>query len=49
DGMAHISQLSNERVERVEDVLHEGQVVKAKLIGIDERGRFSLSLKDIEQ
>ena len=49
DGMAHISQLSNERVERVEDVLHEGQVVKAKLIGIDERGRFSLSLKDIDQ
>ncbi|MDB5179894.1 MAG: hypothetical protein JWN12_526 [Candidatus Saccharibacteria bacterium] len=49
DGMAHISQLSNERVEKVEDVLHEGQVVKAKLIGIDERGRFSLSLKDIEQ
>jgi polyribonucleotide nucleotidyltransferase len=49
DGMAHISQLSNERVERVEDVLHEGQVVKAKLIGIDERGRLSLSLKDIEQ
>jgi len=49
DGMAHISQLSNDRVEKVEDVLHEGQVVKAKLIGIDERGRFSLSLKDIEQ
>jgi polyribonucleotide nucleotidyltransferase len=49
DGMAHISQLSNERVEKVEDVLHEGQVVKAKLIGIDERGRMSLSLKDIEQ
>jgi polyribonucleotide nucleotidyltransferase len=49
DGMAHISQLSNERVDRVEDVLHEGQVVKAKLIGIDERGRFSLSLKDIDQ
>lgn len=49
DGMAHISQLSNERVEKVEDVLHEGQVVKVKLIGIDERGRLSLSLKDVEQ
>lgn len=48
DGMVHISQLSNEHVERVEDVLHEGQIVKAKLIGIDERGRFSLSLKDID-
>ena len=48
DGMAHISELANERVERVEDVLHEGQIVKAKLIGIDDRGRLSLSLKNIE-
>ena len=49
DGMVHISELSNERVERVEDVLTEGQMVKAKLIGIDERGRLSLSLKNIEE
>jgi polyribonucleotide nucleotidyltransferase len=48
DGMVHISQLSNERVEKVEDILHEGQIVKAKLVGIDERGRLSLSLKDVE-
>jgi len=48
DGMVHISQLSNERVEKVEDILHEGQVVKVKLIGIDERGRLSLSLKDAQ-
>lgn len=48
DGMVHISELSDKRVERVEDVLHEGQIVKAKLIGIDERGRLSLSLKNIE-
>lgn len=48
DGMVHISQLSNERVEKVEDVLHEGQIVKVKLTGIDERGRLSLSLKDAE-
>lgn len=48
DGMAHISELSNDRVERVEDVLKEGQIVKAKLIGIDDRGRLSLSLKNIE-
>lgn len=46
DGMVHISQLSDERVERVEDVLTEGQVVKVKLIGIDDRGRLSLSIKD---
>ena len=48
DGMVHISQLSNERVESVEDILHEGQIVQAKLVGIDERGRLSLSLKDVE-
>lgn len=48
DGMVHISQLSKERVEKVEDVLKEGQIVKAKLVGIDERGRLSLSLKDVE-
>jgi polyribonucleotide nucleotidyltransferase len=49
DGMVHISQLANERVEKVEDILHEGQIVKVKLTGIDERGRLSLSLKDAEQ
>jgi polyribonucleotide nucleotidyltransferase len=48
DGMVHISQLSDKRVEKVEDVLHEGQVVKIKLTGIDERGRLSLSLKDAD-
>lgn len=49
DGMLHISQLSNERVEKVTDVLHEGQIVKAKLTGIDERGRISLSMKDLTE
>jgi polyribonucleotide nucleotidyltransferase len=48
DGMAHISELSDKRVEKVTDVLKEGQIVKAKLIGIDDRGRLSLSLKNIE-
>ena len=47
DGMVHISQLSDERVERVEDVLTEGQIINVKLTGIDERGRLSLSLKDV--
>jgi polyribonucleotide nucleotidyltransferase len=46
DGMVHISQLSDERVEKVEDVLTEGQIVKVKLVGIDERGRLSLSIKE---
>src|SRR3989338_2101391 len=48
DGMVHISQLSDERVERVEDVLTEGEIIKVKLTGIDERGRLSLSVKDVE-
>ncbi len=46
DGMVHISQLSDARVEKVEDVLTEGEMVKVKLMGIDERGRLSLSLKE---
>jgi polyribonucleotide nucleotidyltransferase len=49
DGMVHISQLSNDRVEKVTDVLQEGQIVKVKLTGIDERGRLSLSMKDISE
>jgi polyribonucleotide nucleotidyltransferase len=48
DGMVHISQLADYRVEKVEDVLHEGQMVKVKLTGIDERGRLSLSIKDAQ-
>lgn len=46
DGMVHISQLSDERVEKVEDVLTEGQIVKVKLVAIDDRGRLSLSIKE---
>jgi polyribonucleotide nucleotidyltransferase len=49
DGMVHISELSNERVESVEDVLHEGQILNVKLVGIDERGRLSLSIRNIEE
>lgn len=49
DGMVHISQLSDARVERVEDVLKEGQTVKVLLTGIDERGRLSLTMKGVDQ
>lgn len=49
DGMVHVSQLSNERVENVSDVLTEGQIVKVKLIGIDEKGRLSLSIKALDE
>jgi polyribonucleotide nucleotidyltransferase len=48
DGMVHISQLSHERVANVTDVLKEGQIVKVKLTGIDERGRLSLSIKEAQ-
>jgi len=46
DGMVHISQLADERIEKVEDVLTMGQMVKVKLVGIDEKGRLSLSIKE---
>ena len=49
DGMVHISQLSDKRVEKVTDVLREGQIVRVKLTGIDERGRLSLSIKDVDK
>lgn len=45
DGMVHISELADKRIEKVTDVLSEGQIVKVKLIGIDDRGRLSLSIK----
>jgi len=47
DGMVHISELSDKRVEKVTDILTEGQIVKVKLIGIDDRGRLSLSIKSV--
>ena len=47
DGMVHISQLSSKRVKQVSDVIKEGQTVRVKIVGIDERGRISLSMKDV--
>ncbi len=46
DGLVHISQLANERVKQVEDVLKEGDEVLVKVIGIDERGKIKLSRKE---
>ncbi len=46
DGMVHISQMSDARVEKVTDVVKEGEKVKVKLTAIDERGRLNLSMKD---
>lgn len=45
DGMVHISELADHRVEKVEDVVHMGEEVKVKLIAIDEKGRLKLSIK----
>ena len=46
DGMVHISKLENRRVEKVEDVLNEGDMTWVKVMEIDERGRVNLSRKD---
>ena len=45
DGLLHISQISNERINVVSDVLKEGQVVKVKVLEADEKGRLRLSMK----
>lgn len=45
DGLLHISNISDKRLDRVEDVLHVGQRVDVKIIGLDERGRLKLSMK----
>ena len=47
DGLVHISELSQERVRRVEDVVHEGDRVTVKCIGIDDRGKIRLSMKQV--
>lgn len=49
DGLVHISQISNERVENVTDVLSEGQMVKVKVLDVDARGRIKLTMKNIEE
>ena len=49
DGLVHVSQISNERVARPQDVLTEGQMVKVKLMGFDDRGKTKLSMKVVDQ
>jgi polyribonucleotide nucleotidyltransferase len=44
-----VSQISNERVARPQDVLSEGQSVKVKLVGFDDRGKTKLSMKVVDQ
>jgi polyribonucleotide nucleotidyltransferase len=53
DGLLHISQISNDRIRRVEDVLHEGDEIKVKVLDVDRSGKIRLSLReahaDLEQ
>ncbi|MBT3026914.1 MAG: polyribonucleotide nucleotidyltransferase [Candidatus Thiodiazotropha sp. (ex Ctena orbiculata)] len=49
DGLVHISQISNERVEKVSDKLSEGDVVKVKVLEVDKQGRIRLSMKAVEE
>ena len=49
DGLVHVSQISEERVNHPKDVLNEGETVKVKLMGIDDRGKSKLSMKVIDQ
>ncbi|MDH3905616.1 MAG: polyribonucleotide nucleotidyltransferase, partial [Gammaproteobacteria bacterium] len=48
DGLVHISQISNERVEKVSDKLSEGDVVKVKVLEVDRQGRVRLSMKEVD-
>ncbi len=48
DGLVHISQLSEGRVEKVEDFLKEGQAVRVKVLDVDRQGRIKLSIKEAE-
>jgi polyribonucleotide nucleotidyltransferase len=47
DGLVHISQISNERVERVSDRLKEGDVIRVKVLEVDRQGRIRLSMRDV--
>jgi len=45
DGLLHISQIANQRVEKVTDYLKEGQIVRVKVLETDDKGRVKLSMK----
>lgn len=48
DGLVHISQISDERIDNVNDVLQEGQTVLVKVLEVDRQGRVRLSIKEVE-
>ncbi len=49
DGLVHISELASKRVEKVTDVVQEGDIVKVKCLGMDKRGKIKLSMKRVNQ
>ena len=49
DGLVHVSELAPQRVQKVSDVVSEGQVVKVKFLGMDNRGKIRLSMKVVDQ
>ncbi|RFA38135.1 polyribonucleotide nucleotidyltransferase [Alkalilimnicola ehrlichii] len=49
DGLVHISQISDQRVENVSDALSEGEIVKVKVLEVDRQGRIRLSIKAVEE
>lgn len=49
DGLVHISQIDNKRVNKVTDYLQEGQMVKVKVLEVDGQGKIKLSMKEVEQ
>ena len=48
EGLLHISKISKERVNKVEDVLHVGDNIKVKVYEIDDQGRINLTAKDVD-
>jgi len=49
DGLVHISELAPQRVNKVQDIVQEGQAVKVKVLGFDDRGKIKLSMKQVDQ
>jgi polyribonucleotide nucleotidyltransferase len=49
DGLVHVSELASQRVAKPSDVVKEGQAVKVKLLGFDDRGKVRLSMKQVDQ
>src|SRR4029077_21220758 len=49
DGLVHVSELASQRVAKPSDMVKEGQAVKVKLLGFDDRGKVRLSMKQVDQ